>query len=81
MAHTSFHPTVIDFYHETKKYFQNFNLSYKVDLLRQNIVNSWPKNINDENAKKDWGWSPKYNLKQSYKDYLIPNIIKYYESK
>jgi nucleoside-diphosphate-sugar epimerase len=34
---------------------------YKPDN-RQHIADSWPKSIDDNRAKKDWGWDPKINF-------------------
>lgn len=46
---------------ELKKYIPNLVVTYKPDH-RQKIADSWPKSINDENAKKDWGWKHEYDL-------------------
>lgn len=40
-----------------------FSCEYKPDS-RQLIANSWPRTIDDSRARKDWGWSPSYNLKK-----------------
>ena len=75
----SFSPSVKELYLETKKYFDDFILYYVINDKRQKIVNSWPKNIDDTNAKEDWSWAPQYNLKNAFKNYLIPNIMSYYK--
>ena len=36
---------------------------YKPDH-RQKIADSWPKTIDDSQARRDWGWSHKYDLKK-----------------
>ena len=46
---------------EIKKHIPSFTISYNPDS-RQQIADSWPQSINDDYAKKDWGWAPKYNL-------------------
>ena len=78
---SSFNPSVAEFYFETKKYYKNFQLDYKINRLRQNIVNSWPNNIDDSAAKKDWLWSADFDLTTAYKNYLIPSINDYYKEK
>lgn len=30
--------------------------------FRQKIVDSWPSDMCDSLAKKDWQWNPKYSL-------------------
>lgn len=44
-----------------KKILPNFKINYKPDF-RQEIADSWPMNIDDSNAKKDWNWKPNYDL-------------------
>ncbi|WP_246109037.1 NAD-dependent epimerase/dehydratase family protein [Seonamhaeicola algicola] len=44
-----------------KERISNFSINYNPDF-RQNIADSWPESIDDSEAKKDWGWQPKYNL-------------------
>ncbi len=46
---------------ELKKYIPNLVVTYKPDH-RQKIADSWPKSINDEEAKRDWGWKYEYDL-------------------
>ncbi|OGN28453.1 MAG: hypothetical protein A3A33_00550 [Candidatus Yanofskybacteria bacterium RIFCSPLOWO2_01_FULL_49_25] len=44
-------------------------VTYKPDH-RQKIADSWPRSINDSQARKDWGWKPKINLVAMTKDML-----------
>ena len=48
---------------EIKKHFPKFKMSCKPDH-RQAIADSWPQSIDDTEARKDWGWKPKYNLEK-----------------
>lgn len=59
---------------EVIRYFPKANISYSVDRNRQKIIDSWPEDLNDKKAKKDWGWKPEHTFKKAFKDYLIPNI-------
>lgn len=34
---------------------------------RQKIADSWPQSINDEQARHDWGWQPKFDLSKMTK--------------
>jgi nucleoside-diphosphate-sugar epimerase len=67
LAGISFTPKQIA--EEIKKHIPNFTITYKPDF-RQAIADSWPKSINDENAKKDWGWKEKYDLPK-----LVENML------
>lgn len=41
-----------------------FSIEYTPDF-RQEIADSWPESIDDGQARTDWGWSPKYDLKRT----------------
>ncbi len=51
---------------ELKKLVPGFTYDYKIDG-RQKIAESWPQSIDDAQARKDWGWKPKYDLKKMTK--------------
>lgn len=38
-----------------------FTVRYEPDF-RQAIAASWPRSIDDERARRDWGWQPQYDL-------------------
>ncbi len=46
---------------EIKKHLPQFEIEYAPDF-RQAIADSWPQSINDDAARKDWGWQEKYPL-------------------
>ena len=46
---------------EIKKLMPNFEVSYEPNHT-QAIADSWPKSIDDSDARRDWGWEPKYDL-------------------
>ena len=54
---------------EIKKHIPDFTISYNPDF-RQAIADSWPKSINEDKAKEDWGWTSKYNLSS-----LVENML------
>ena len=45
-----------------KQYIPNFKITHKSDF-RQEIADKWPKSINDDQAREDWNWKPKYDIK------------------
>lgn len=47
---------------EIKNHIPTFAISYLSGDPRQAIADSWPSSINDEYAREDWGWEPRYNL-------------------
>lgn len=46
---------------EIKKHVPSFSCRYEPDF-RQSIADSWPRTIDDSQARKDWGWQPRYDL-------------------
>ena len=47
-------------------------------LKRQGIIDSWPEDVNDSAARRDWGFSPTYDFDRAFSEYLIPNIRQRY---
>ena len=54
---------------EIKKHISEFEITYNPDF-RQNIADSWPRSINDANARIDWGWNPSFDLEKMVKTIL-----------
>jgi threonine 3-dehydrogenase len=48
-------------------------LSFRPDPRRQAILDSWPRILDDTNARADWGWKPEFDLEQMSDD-LVPRI-------
>jgi nucleoside-diphosphate-sugar epimerase len=59
--------------------FPNAEITTAVDEKRQGIVDSWPADVNDSTARRDWGFRPEYDLSQAFSEYLIPTIQKRYK--
>ncbi|EKT4545307.1 L-threonine 3-dehydrogenase [Flavobacterium psychrophilum] len=47
---------------EIKKHFPDFTIDYEPDF-RQKIADSWPASIDDNEARKDWGWKNDFDMK------------------
>ena len=59
--------------------FPGAEIGYALDDKRMAIVDSWPAAVNDEAARRDWGYAPQHGLKEAFEDYLIPNIRATYQ--
>ena len=77
---TSYSLTAGEFRDCVIQHFPNAEISFKPDVKRQAIVDSWPAGLNDNGARRDWSWSPEYDLERSFSEYLIPNIRKRYQA-
>jgi len=61
LAGLSFNPKEIT--ESIKKHIPEFKISYKSDF-RQDIADSWPQSIDDEVARRDWGWNNSISLEE-----------------
>ncbi|MBZ0202398.1 MAG: NAD-dependent epimerase/dehydratase family protein [Ignavibacteria bacterium] len=57
-----------------RKHIPDFTITYKPDF-RQQIAESWPGSINDDDARLDWGWKHEYDL-ASMTDIMLGAIRK-----
>ena len=58
--------------------FPEAKITFHVDPARAAIVDSWPGDVDDSPARRDWGWRPDYDADRAFNDYLIPMIRRYY---
>jgi len=59
LSGVSFNPEEIS--ESIKKHIPEFKIEYEPDF-RQEIADSWPQSINDDEARKDWNWEHKFSL-------------------
>lgn len=77
---TSFSLSAAEFRDIVLRSFPGGAITFEPDLRRQGIVDSWPADLDDGAARRDWGWSPAYDLERAFDEYLIPNIRHRYKS-
>ncbi len=78
---TSFSPTAQDIYEVVKTAFPEARISFTPHLSRQEIVDSWPADIDDSAASRDWNWKPDFDMQRAFQEYLIPAIKELYADK
>jgi len=71
---TSFSPTAEKFRSRVLAEFPEASISYAVDTKRQAIVDSWPADVDDTAARRDWGFAPQYDFERAFSEYLMPEI-------
>jgi nucleoside-diphosphate-sugar epimerase len=77
---TCFSLSAVEFREQVLKYFPQAQISFSPDMKRQGIVDSWPADLDDSAARRDWGWQPVFDLDRSFGEYLVPNITNRYRS-
>ena len=45
---------------------------------RQQIVDSWPADVDDTAARRDWGFAPRHDEARAFSEYLVPTIRERY---
>jgi nucleoside-diphosphate-sugar epimerase len=74
----AFNPSAAEIRELAMAEFPRADITTKVDVKRQNIVDSWPEDVNDSAARRDWGLAPRYDLQRAFNEYLFPAIRKRY---
>ncbi len=57
-----------------KRAFPDAQIAYEPDPVRAKIVGSWPESLNDDRARRDWGWHASYEWERAFDEYLVPSI-------
>ncbi len=60
--------------------FPEARIEFAPDKKRQAIVDTWPADLDDTAAHRDWKWEPEYDAERAFAEYLVPNIRKRYGS-
>jgi threonine 3-dehydrogenase len=62
------------------KAFPKAEITFRPDPPRAAIVDSWPGDVDDSAARRDWGWKPEYDAERSFDEYLVPAIRRFYHA-
>lgn len=76
---TAFSLTAGDFRQRALEAFPEAQITFEPNPRRQGIVDSWPEDVDDTLARKDWGWKPEYDVDKFFNKYFIPEIKKRYQ--
>jgi threonine 3-dehydrogenase len=70
----AFNPSADEIRERVLRVFPDARIGYRVDRKRQGIVDSWPEDVDDSAARRDWGYAPQYDLARTFDDYLLPEV-------
>ncbi len=74
----SFSPSAKQIFDLVKREFPSAEITFSPDDKRQAIVDTWPEDVDDTAARRDWNWMPEYDETRAFNEYLIPGIKKRY---
>jgi nucleoside-diphosphate-sugar epimerase len=77
---TSFSPSAGEVRDTVVREFKDARISFNPDDKRQAIVDSWPEDVDDSAARKDWSWAPDLDFSATFSEYLFPGIRKQYKN-
>jgi len=75
---TSYSPTAAEIQQMILRSFPSAQVTFAPDERRQAIVDSWPADVDDSAARRDWLWKPQYDFRRSFEEYLIPSVCRRY---
>lgn len=63
---------------ETLLHFAGARIDFQAVPERQALVDTWPADIDDTAARRDWGLAPRHELAQALDQYLVPAMRRRY---
>ena len=63
-----------------RRHVPGFEVSYAPDF-REDIAQTWPRTIDDSEARRDWGWEPRFDIVRLTSDMLANVPIDWEESR
>ncbi len=75
---TAFNPSAQEIADMVVRYFPDARITWETDVKRQGIIDSWPEDVDDSAARRDWGFSPSFDFPRAVDEYLIPRIRERY---
>jgi nucleoside-diphosphate-sugar epimerase len=77
---TAFNPSAGELADLVCSAFPGAAITFAPDRRRQRIVDTWPEDVDDSRARRDWGFRPRYDLDRAMREYLVPSIRRRYGS-
>ncbi len=54
--------------------FPKAEITFEPDVPRNAIISTWPADVDDSPARRDWDWRPDYDADRAFNEYLMPTI-------
>ena len=78
---TAFNPSAGELAGVVRRAFPAARIAFAPDPRRQAIVDTWPEEVDDGRARREWGFRPAYDLERAFNDYLLPNVTRRYATR
>jgi nucleoside-diphosphate-sugar epimerase len=75
---SAFNPSAGEVRDVVVRAFPSAEIAFEVDDKRQGILDTWPADVDDSAARRDWGFAPRYDLERAFEQYLVPTIRERY---
>jgi len=63
-------PTAGELLEEIAKHFPKVSISFKPDPKAMEVLKTIPRQLEDQNARKEWDWTIRYGLKEMVDDFI-----------
>lgn len=63
---------------EALRHFPQARIEFVPVPAKQAICDSWPADVDDSAARRDWGFAPRHDLAAAFGDYLVPALTRRY---
>jgi nucleoside-diphosphate-sugar epimerase len=77
----AFNPSAEEIRRVVVQAFPDARITWQIDTKRQGIVDSWPADVDDSAARRDWGFAPRLDFARAFSEYLIPTIRRHYSNR
>jgi nucleoside-diphosphate-sugar epimerase len=74
----SFAPSAGEVFERVRRAFPEAKVTFAPDVKRQGIVDTWPIDVDDSAACRDWGFRPEFNEEKAFAEYLLPAVTRRY---
>jgi nucleoside-diphosphate-sugar epimerase len=77
----AFSPSAGEIAEAVVTHFPDARITFEPVLWRQAIVDTWPADVDDTRARRDWGHAPQHHLAEAMSSYLVPALHKRYAAR
>jgi len=65
-----FSPTAKEMADTVRRHLPGAHIEFRPQEAAVRVVHSWPRELDDTNARQDWGWNPAYDLDKTVHDFI-----------